>query len=71
MDHPFSNANFPFGVIWTTIEFTLSLWRYIFLDLSLLNLSELLSNSFIENIFLRCKIQLISKSRNYALFDGV
>ena len=27
MDHPFSNANFPFGLIWTTIEFTLQFFE--------------------------------------------
>ena len=27
MDHTFSNANFPFGLIWTTIEFTLQFFE--------------------------------------------
>ena len=44
------------------------------LDLSLLHLSELFSNSFIEKIFLKLKNyggknQIISKSRNYDVFD--
>ena len=47
-----------------------------FLDVSLLHLSELFSRSFIEKIFLKLKLygggggnQLISKSRNYDVFD--
>ena len=45
----------------------------VFLAVSLLRLSELFSNSFIEKIFLKFmgENQLISKSRNYDVFDLV
>ena len=53
------------------LSITPSLRRYTFLDLSLLHLSELFSNSFIEKIFLKCKkygVKSITNKSNQTYF---